>query len=157
MRSWGSGHGLTRKGENVMTVITPLPFKEVPKDAMRGRSKAWSSSTGLLNKPLEQAMSDFRALTSEDARAAYADKWISLTAVRLEEAWPMLYELLRIVKERELWKREASLEGQKTYLDFASYFEARTGKPFAVWGELETTYTFVATYRPELLQQLYQV
>jgi hypothetical protein len=26
-----------------------------------------------------------------------------------------------------------------------------------VWGELEATYTFIATYRPELLQQLYQV
>jgi hypothetical protein len=53
--------------------------------------------------------------------------------------------------------RETSLAGQQTYPDFASYFEARTGKPFAVWCELEATYTFVASYRPELLTQLYQV
>ena len=53
--------------------------------------------------------------------------------------------------------RETSLEGQQTYPDFASYFEARPRKPVAVWCELEATYTFVASYRPELLTQLYQV
>jgi hypothetical protein len=53
--------------------------------------------------------------------------------------------------------RETNLEGQQTYPDFASYFEARTGKPFAVWCELESTYTSIATYRPELLRQRYQV
>jgi hypothetical protein len=124
---------------------------------MQGRAKAWGSNSGLLARPVEQALTDFRSMRSDEARAAFADKWISLIAARLEETWPALYELLRIVKERELYKLEASLEGQATYSDFASYFEGRTGKPFVVWCELEATYTFVAAYRPELLQQLYDV
>ena len=119
--------------------------------AGRGVRKAAAYAPRLLN----EALTEFRQLNSRDARAAFADHWIGLWAREFDDAWPMLYELLEIVKKDALFKDPRRTGRQHD--SFADYFEDRVKRPFQTWSELENTYHYVQQYAPDLIGKSFPV
>lgn len=113
-----------------------------------GHTRAAQGSVGLLDPAMRDVLWDFKQLNTDEARAAFADKWLRLTSARLTEAWPMVYELLRCMRDHQWYTRQELLDKPQHFETFAAYFETILGKPFAVWGELEATYHFVAAHAP---------
>lgn len=134
------------------------PRKEPQHPAGRGVRLAARWTAGRV----EAALKDFRSLNNRAARAAFADHWIGLWARDFGDAWPMLYELLKIVDEDKLYRdprrvgpRAAGTEhGDKPmYVSFAEYFEDRVGQPFQTWAELESTHRYAKRFAPELFEK----
>lgn len=109
---------------------------------------------------------DYKTLNSREAKAAFADHWLGLWGHEFDQAWPAVYELLRLVEEDELYKDPrrvgpaapggpASHGEMASYSDFRSYFEDRVGRRFETWAELESTYHYAQTYAPELLDKAF--
>jgi hypothetical protein len=123
----------------------------------QGGGKAIRRMNGVNRSEITDILQDFARLPT-DAQAAFAHTWVTRTAARLEETWPMFYRLLKIVKDEEIYKRAVIIGDQrstKAYSSFAEYFEAVVKQPFQAWHELEETYHFVASYAPDLLQRSY--
>jgi hypothetical protein len=110
---------------------------------------------------VQAALAEFKRLNTREARAAFADYWIGIWAQDFDYAWPMLYELLRIVEEDELYADpqrvgpgapgDASAHGDtQSYPTFADYFTDRVGRRFEHWAELERAYRYAQTYAPGL-------
>ena len=99
----------------------------------------------------------FGTMQRDILRAAFADKWIGLVADRLEHIWPVFYQLLKLVETEQLYARAGALHDHAPFATFQAYWEARTGRALDEWVALEQTYTYCCTYRPDLVQQLYQV
>lgn len=113
---------------------------------------------------VEEALKDFHSLNNRGARAAFADHWIGLWARDFGDAWPMLYELLKIVDEDQLYRDPRRVgpaaagteHGDKSMYDsFAAYFEDRVGQPFRTWAELESTYSYAKQHAPDLFEARY--
>lgn len=123
-------------------------------------------AASLTSDRMQQAMTEFRKLNTREARAAFADYWIGIWAEDYEYAWPMLYELLDIVKEDELYADprrvgpgapgDSAVHGQaSSYKDFAAYFEDRVKQPFETWAGLERVYHYAQDYAPDLLTKAF--
>jgi hypothetical protein len=108
-------------------------------------------------------LGEFKKLNTREARAAFADHWIGVWADDFDQAWPVVYELLNIIKEDELFKDPRRVgpgapggretHGQRSsYSDFAAYFTDRVRQPFDRWAELEQTYRYAQTYAPEIFK-----
>ena len=121
-----------------------------PDTVATGRMGASWSAVGLLHPDVAEALADFHRLNTDEARAAFADRWLRRASRRLEEAWPVIYFLLRLMREEELYNRPGYLEQDQVFPDFKSYFEATMKLPISTWAELEGTYRFVQDYAPEL-------
>src|SRR5262245_38833110 len=100
-----------------------------PDTVATGRMAASQSPVGLLHPDLDEPLADFQRLNTVEARAAFADRWLVRSARRLEEVWPMLYELLRIIRDGELYAQPGYLEQGRTYPDFKAYFEDVVKQP----------------------------
>jgi hypothetical protein len=110
----------------------------------------------------EEALAEFRRLNTREARAAFADYWIGIWAQDFEYAWPMVYELLSLVNEEELFRdprrvgpsAPGAVEAhgvRGSYDSFAEYFEDRAKSPFERWAELESTYHYARDHAPGLM------
>lgn len=97
-----------------------------------------------------EVLADFHKLTSDDARAAFARTWLAKSSEALNETWSVLYELLKIVEEKELYKKESSLNNSKIYDSFQEFFEDTLKRPFQEWARLEDDYNYIVKYCPEL-------
>jgi hypothetical protein len=102
----------------------------------------------------------FHRFNSDEARSAYAHRWVEIAAGTLNKAWPILYELLRLVRDRELYRNPRCAEMPelklRSYASFEEYFEERVKQPFSTWAELESTYQFVTQYAPDLLAETFE-
>jgi hypothetical protein len=133
-----------------------MPFQ--PRDTVaKGRGKASRSGKGILDPRLSEVMREFQSFESEDAKAAFAHRWVTLAADRLNETWPVFYQLLALIKKRELYRNPDWIfapgeKNRRAYSSFEEYFEERLRQPFARWAELEATYHFVTALCPELLE-----
>jgi len=78
-------------------------------------------------------------------------------ASSFDRVWPMLYEMLLIIKNHELYKSEAACKrvGIPMSATFEECFCSLLGQPFDKWSELEQTYRFVWASKPELFKALY--
>lgn len=134
-----------------------MPRKAAAQTAAHGSHAA----AALAPDRVEEALQEFRRLNSREARAAFADYWIGVWAQDFEFAWSMVYELLNLVNEEELFRDPRRVgpsapgapeaHGAKnSYASFAEYFEDRVKRPFERWAELEGTYRYVSNYAPEL-------
>lgn len=121
-----------------------------PDSVAKGRMRAASRGGGLIMDEVTEILNDFRRLNNEDARAAFADKWVRLASDRLEYTWPVLYELLRIIRDRKLYEVAERMEDRQARGSFEEYLEQVVRQPFEVWEKLEQTYHFVTTTRPDL-------
>ena len=127
-----------------------------PRDTIPdSRWKAMTSSAGLLHPDVGHVLDDFAAFTHPAARAAFADKWILRAARRFEATWQVLYQLLTLVDEQQLYAKTEALEDHQTFPSFQAYWEAKTGKSFDQWLELEQTYAYVCQFKPEMIDSLY--
>lgn len=106
---------------------------------------------GLVTSECEQILREFHRFDSEDARAAFADKWIRITARQMDVTWTVFYELLRIIRDRRLYENTSYMADKKSRLSFEEYWDQVVQKPFETWAELEKVYHFVSENAPELL------
>lgn len=102
-----------------------------------------------------EVLADFYKLQSDDARAAFARTWLSKSSEALNETWSVIYTLLKIVEEKELYKKESSLNNSKIYNSFQEFFEDTLKRPFEEWARLEADYNYVSQYCPELFNSFY--
>lgn len=102
-----------------------------------------------------EVLTDFYKLQSDDARAAFARTWLAKSSEALNETWSVVYELLKIVEEKELYKKESSLNNSKIYGSFQEFFEDTLKRPFEEWARLEADYNYVSKYCPELFNSYY--
>jgi hypothetical protein len=98
---------------------------------------------------VEQVLTDYKRFNTQDARMAYADRWIGLCSGYFNDTWPAVYELLRLIKEEELYKDPKRMTG-KTFDSFSEYFMDRLGQPLEQWAELEETYHYAKEFGPAL-------
>lgn len=135
-----------------------LPLRKIRSDSnVEGR---WKAIRRNWFDELNDAVKEFRKLDSPEARAAFADSWIGIWARDFDSAWPMVYELLSLVEQEELYRDPRRVgpgapgghHGERTYSSFAEYFTDRVRQPFRRWAELEGTYRYAKTYAPELFE-----
>lgn len=125
--------------------------------AARGYMKACDQTSGLLNSDIDEVIFDFHRLNTLEARKAFAHKWIQVVSKRMDSTWPVLYELLRIVKNNKLFEVEKGTGRKRKYNSFQEYFEDQVKAPFSTWFELEETYQIVIDAAPDLFAQTYEV
>lgn len=128
-----------------------MPYQPPPKGREHGIHLAASIGRALMDVRWREAMDDFRRLDSDEARAAFADKWVRLVSSRLDETWPLFYELLRIIRDRKLYEHPSFMTDRKPRASFEEYWGHVVQKPFSTWEELEKTHHFVETYRQDLI------
>jgi len=135
--------------------LKPIQESTKPHNPIYGRGEAASIYPGWeLSANVSYVFSRFQTLNTDEARAAFADKWIGLCAQSIDTAWVVCYQLLSIIKEKQMYKIPQWMEGNKTYDSFSDYFEQRFKQPFEKWLQLERTYKFVVETCPELLEGL---
>ena len=117
---------------------------------------------------VQEALAEFKRLNTREARAAFADYWIGIWAEDFDYAWPMVYELLRIVDEDRLYADprrvgpgapgDSAMHGTaESYDSFAAYFEDRVKRPFQSFAEMESTYHYAQKYAPDLLKKAFSI
>ena len=110
------------------------PGRRLPDRPAHGKHKA----AELAPDRVKEALREFRRLNTPEARAAFADYWIGIWAKDFSYAWPMLYELLRVVKDERLYADPlrvgpAAPGGPEnhgdagTYASFEDYFRDTAG------------------------------
>jgi hypothetical protein len=114
-----------------------------------------------------KVLGEFRKLNTRESRAAFADHWIGIWARDFDKTWQVIYELLKIVEEDELYKDPRRVGPQapgfpkethsqeSSYPDFAAYFTERVKQPLDRWAELERTYRYAQRYAPEIFVMAY--
>ena len=96
----------------------------------------------------------FDTLNTDEARAAFADKWVNLCAQSIDTALIICYKLLNLIKEQEMYKLPQWMEENKTYDSFSDYFEDRCKPHFQQWSELELNHQFLVENCRPLLEAL---
>lgn len=138
--------------------LKPTQPSTKPHSAIYGSGEAASIYPGWeVPANISYVFNQFQVLNTDEARAAFADKWIGLCAQSLDTAWVVCYRLLSIIKEKEMYKIPHWMEGNKTYSSFKDYFEHRFKQPFEKWLKLEQTNQFVVEHYPELLEALLNI
>lgn len=94
-----------------------------------------------LARSIADTLEDFGRLTTDEAKAGFANQWVGGMHQYLSHTWRAVYELGRIVKERELYKH-ARFMGGVTFPTFEAWWEQRTGKAMREFAELEKTHRF---------------
>ncbi|MGD1805312.1 hypothetical protein ACP6PL_07695 [Dapis sp. BLCC M126] len=125
---------------------------EIAQGAGKAKRAAGKAVHGLTHT---EVLTDFYKLKSDDARAAFARTWLAKSSEALNETWSVIYELLKLVEEEELYKKESSLNNSKIYDNFQEYFEDTLKRPFEEWARLEANYNYVSKYCPELFSSNY--
>lgn len=125
---------------------------EIAQGAGKAKRAAGNAVHGLTHT---EVLSDFHRLKSDDARAAFARTWLAKSSEALNETWSVIYELLKLVEEKELYKKESSLNNSKIYNSFQEFFEDTLKRPFEEWARLEADYNYVSQYWPELFNRSY--
>jgi hypothetical protein len=112
-----------------------------------------------LSENLDDMLRAYKRLNSREARVGFVDAWLNTSASYFNDAWPIIYELLKIVQENELYKDPRRLgkgvHDKPSFESFQEYFEARLKQPFATWFELERTYHYVQNCAPELIKKTF--
>lgn len=130
------------------------PKKKPPHKVSDGYYDATVSLGVFEDAKMRQVLDNYRKLNTDEARAAFALKWSQLIADRFDRTWPVLYEMLRLIKAKQLYKDKSACDviGIGASESFEGFFEEVMGKPFSTWFALETTYHFATESCPELLK-----
>lgn len=130
----------------------------LPQGAGDGLLKA-SAALGrtALRPEVTDVLDDFKRLTTDEAKARFADHFLTRTAHVMDEIWPTFYELLKRVEDGELYRNPECLGTDRAFDSFREYFECRVGRPFEVWAEMESTYHYAEKYAPDLLKKAFAV
>jgi hypothetical protein len=123
----------------------------ISREVARGWGKALKFGN---NRQIEDVLYEFQRLTSDEARAAFVDKWTRVATKNMEDSWGILYEALRVIRDCEVYKNAYVMEDKKARDSFKQYWEEVVRKPFAMFVELESTYKTVQQIEPELIYKL---
>ncbi|GEM_PF-2373012 len=138
--------------------LKPIQPSTKPHNATYGRGEAASIYPGWEPAAnVTYVFNRFYALNTDEARAAFADKWIGLCAQSLDTAWVVCYQLLNVIKGKEMYKLPHWMEGNKTYDSFKDYFQHRFKLPFDKWLKLEISHQFVVETCPDILEALLHI
>ena len=110
-----------------------------------------------MHPDVTEVISDYKRLASEEARAAFADHFLSRTAGMMEEIWPAFYELLKRIEDQRLYEKPGYLVTDHQFGSFKDYWDYRVGQPFETWLELESTYQYAKRYAPDLLKKAFSI
>lgn len=66
----------------------------------------------------------------------------------------MLYELLKIVEEQKLYRREDPISKTPGYPSFKAFFEASLKESFEQWAEWEAAYRVVTRNSPNFFEKI---
>ncbi|NEO97876.1 MAG: hypothetical protein F6K58_04040 [Symploca sp. SIO2E9] len=94
----------------------------------------------------------FQSLNTDEAKAAFADKWIGLCTKSLDTALIVCYSLLSLVKDNQMYQVSHWMEGHKTYTSFKHYFEERFQPLVEKWLQMESVHKFVLENSPQILE-----
>ena len=137
------------------------PGRRLPDRPAHGKHKA----AELAPDRVKEALHEFRRLNTPEARAAFADYWIGIWAKDFSYAWPMLYELLKVVKDERLYADPlrvgpAAPGGPEnhgdagTYASFEDYFRDRVLPVMVLFADLEEAHQYMRAHAPEVLLRL---
>lgn len=104
-----------------------------------------------------QELDDYFSLNTPEAKARFVDRLLARFSIEFDWSWPVLYQMLSLAKEQEIWKKPELLESKKEYASFEDYFTAIIKRPFETFVELEKTYQFVTKVKPHLIEAPYEV
>lgn len=96
----------------------------------------------------------FQSLNTDEAKAAFADKWIGLCAESLDTALVVCYTLLSLVKDNQMYQVSHWMEDHKTYSSFKQYFEERFEPLVEKWSKMELVHKFVIENSPQILEAI---
>jgi hypothetical protein len=103
----------------------------------------------------EDIIERWNQLKTPEAMAVFAERWVSLTASQFERTWPVLYQMLKFIKDHKLYEDATKMSDRKTYESFQGYFEAKVRQQFSVWSDMEVDYHFARDQYPELLAKVF--
>jgi hypothetical protein len=129
----------------------------VDRDTAEGIGRATRRLRGVGDPVMTEVFNEFNRCPPK-GQVAFARTWVKKIAESLEETWPLLYEMLKVIEESEIYKKAFEVGNSKnavSYETFANYFESVVKRPFAEWSELENTYHYVTRYAPELFTKPY--
>lgn len=93
-------------------------------------------------------LEEYHRLNTPEARAAFALHWVDIAAKRLDHTWPTLYELLALIRDQELFRKQG-------FERFEAYLKDRLGLTWETFVELERVHHFAHTCAPELKLRRY--
>jgi len=126
-----------------------------PDDAIYGSGEAADLFYGWeVPANVSYVFSRFQELNTDEAKAAFADKWVSMCVQSIETALVVCYPLLSIIQEKEVYKTSHWVEGNQIYDSFKDYFKHRCHRFFEKWLELELTHQFVTENCRSFLEAL---
>ena len=130
--------------------LRPSHLSTKPHNVTYGWGEAASTYPGWEpSANISYVLEQFRILNTDEARAAFADKWIGLCVQSLNGVLPICYRLLSIIRDKEMYKLAHWMEGNRTYHSFAHYFKYRFNKFFESWSEIEQIHKFIADFCPQ--------
>ncbi len=109
-------------------------------------------SVNKMSAEAREALDHYYTLNSPVARANYSRHLIEVLSYYMDDAWPIIYEVLDTVKTKELYKLPDA-HSKTTFKDFDDFFTQTCKKPFETWAELESTYHFVAENDPSFFEK----
>ena len=133
---------------------TKPPVRRDRESESAGLGLSFEARAGLRTSTADQALADFRTLTTDVARAAFADHWLAINGRALEQTWGMTYELLRVVRDTRLFERPMA-DRKETFPSFDAYVDHYLGRGLEAWVELENTYKFAHAVAPRLFGKRY--
>lgn len=101
----------------------------------------WESSANI-----SYVFDRYQLLNTDEARAAFADKWIGLCVQSIDRALVVCYKLLDLVQTKKMYKIPHWMEENRTHINFEDYFEYRFQKLLSTWLNLELNYQFVTKF-----------
>lgn len=113
-------------------------------------SAAGALSRTIMHPDVTGVIDDYKRLTTDEARMAFADHFLARTAGVMDEIWPTFYELLKRVEDSQLYSNPAYIGEGCAFATFKEYFEHRVGRPFETWSQMEVTYHYARDFKPEL-------
>ncbi|NEO29553.1 MAG: hypothetical protein F6K36_03685 [Symploca sp. SIO3C6] len=126
-----------------------------PQDATYGSGEAADLYLGWeVPANISYVFNRYQSLNTDEAKAAFADKWISLCANSLETALVVCYSLLSLVKDNQMYQTSHWMEGYKTYTSFKNYFEHRFESLLEKWSQMELVHKFVVENCPQILEAM---
>jgi hypothetical protein len=122
--------------------MPPGKTHTAPMTAATGRHLG-TSGRGLRRHEVTEVRRIFESLNTDDARAGYANRVVTLMAGSLREHWAFFLTALQLVRDLELYRRPQWVgsddEHPRAYDDFPTYFESLVKEPFDLFVELEGT------------------
>lgn len=108
------------------------------------KGRAQRVAVGLASRDYDKAFDEYRAMPTDETKAAYIDTLLLVLNGRMQDTWPIMYDALRIAKEYRYQEDDPGFE---------EYIKKKLGMNLRTWRDLEQTYQYARRVDPELFTQ----